>query len=311
MTLAPIALFAYNRPDHLRRTVESLLSNPLVGQSDLYIFSDGAKSAADESSVEAVRTYLHNLTGLPSLHVVERARNAGLARSIIEGVSELCASHGKVVVLEDDLVLAPGYLDFINRGLDRYAHEPRIMQISGYMFPVDRPEELADAFFCRLPTSWGWATWKRAWNCFEIDGQKLLDWLQRSERQREFDINGSYPYTETLAAQAQGRMDVWGVRWYASMFQNDGLCLYPSRSLIANQGMDGSGVHCGVSSAFDVRLSQSVSWSFPDEVKESQLGIHKIESFFRLLQDGARGGVLRRILSRTQRSARNFTKAWR
>src|SRR4029078_13554757 len=120
MTLAPIALFAYNRPDHLRRTVESLLRNPLVGQSDLYVFSDGPKNAADESGVQAVRTYLRKLTGLRSLQVVERARNAGLAQSIIEGVSAPGASHGRVVVLEDDLVPAPAYLDFVNRALDRY-----------------------------------------------------------------------------------------------------------------------------------------------------------------------------------------------
>jgi hypothetical protein len=311
MTLAPIALFAYNRPEHLRRTMESLLQNPLARKTDIYVFSDGAKTAADRPRVERVRAYLHTLKQSHAIQLAEADVNKGLARSIIEGVTKLCNSHGRAVVLEDDLLLAPGCLEFMNRALDRYAQEPRVMQVSGYMFPVDRPEELPEAFFCKLSPSWGWATWKRAWDHFEPDSGKLLSSIERNARQRDFDMNDTYPYTEMLAAQANGRMDVWGVRWYASMFLRDGLCLYPSQSLIVNHGMDGSGVHCGVSNAFDVRLSQRMDWNFPDKLEESKLGLQKIENLFRGLQDRAHPGILKRIARRAQSVARGLRNSVR
>lgn len=279
MSPAPVALFAYNRPDHLIRTLKALQASPLAAASELHVFADGPKQAEDVPAVNQVRDIIERITGFARICRHEQRENLGLSASVINGVTELSRQYGRVIVLEDDLVVAPGFLTFMNRALDRYEGESRVMQVSGYMFPVDRSARLATTFFCRIPTSWGWATWERAWRCLNLDSAALVSLLRDRGQQDGFNVDGAYPYLEHLKLHAEGKMDVWGVRWYASMFISEGLCLYPSRSLVQNIGMDGSGVHCGQSSAFDVELSGQESWPFPDQIQESRAAFESIRSF--------------------------------
>jgi hypothetical protein len=284
MRPAPIALFAYNRPQHLARAVSALQANELACASELHIFSDGPKKIGDVGAVEQVREEASRVTGFARLHVYEQANNMGLAASVISGVTELCKRYGRVIVMEDDLVVAPGFLQFMNQALARYEHDSQVMQISGYMFPVAEMREVGSTFFCRIPTSWGWATWQRAWTRFEQDSGKLLRMLPHPAVRDAFNVDGAYPYFEHLTLHAEGKMDVWGVRWYASMFLSDGLTLYPNRSLVRNTGMDGSGVHCGSSRAFDVELSEDRRWQFPDRIEPSMHGYEAIRTFLLALR---------------------------
>ena len=288
--LAPIVLFVYNRPEHTRRTLAALAANPLAIDSDLIIHADGPKKLEHASSVEDTRVVVRGATGFKSVSLLERDENFGLARSIIAGVTEACEARGRAIVLEDDIVIVPEFLSYMNRALDRYASEERVMQISGYMFPISYPGELPETFFSRLPTSWGWSTWRRAWNSFEPDANSLLDRLKSSDV-ASFDLDGQYPYSQMLKDQSLGVLDVWGVRWYASMFLQGGLCLYPSHSLVSNIGMDGSGEHCGRSDAYDVALAEKAPTEFPVEVRASQIGERKIREFFK----AQRGSFLKRL----------------
>ncbi|MBK9948931.1 MAG: glycosyltransferase [Nitrospira sp.] len=280
MTPAPIALFAYNRPTHLARTLEALRDNPLAHKSRLYIYSDGPKTPRDETAVTQVRQVIKKADGFAAVTIHERTGNIGLARSIIAGVTELSARYGSVIVLEDDLVVAQGFLTFMNQALEHYEHASRVMTVSGYLFPVEHPEHLASTFFFPVPASWGWGTWHRAWKQFEPHAAQLLTGLSTKADQDRFDVDGAYPYFTQLKLQAAGKLDVWGVRWYASMFAAQGLCLYPGQSLVQNIGMDGSGMHCNTSSQFDVRLSKSSAWHFSERIEESPMARDEIRSFF-------------------------------
>ena len=170
MSNAPVALFVYRRPEHTRATVEALLRNPEAAQTDLHVFSDAARAAGDQDAVNQVRRYAREITGMRSTAVVERATNLGLANSIIDGTTRLIREFGRVIVLEDDLVVSPQFLEYMNRALERYQDEDSAMQVSGYMFPVDVVAG-TDAFFMPFTTSWGWATWERAWHHFDPDMQ--------------------------------------------------------------------------------------------------------------------------------------------
>lgn len=241
--LAPIALFAYNRPTHLRRAVESLFANEAAAAADLYIFSDGPGSPAQAPAVADVRRYAGGVSGFRSVTVVERATNLGLANSIIDGTTRLTREFGRVIVLEDDLVVSPRFLEYMNRALERYQDEDSAMQVSGYMFPVDVGAE-ADAFFMPFTTSWGWATWGRAWRHFD-PAMKGFDSLERSRQLRDsFNLGGAYDYFHMLERQRNGSIDSWAIRWYLSVFMQGGLTLYPARTLVRNIGFDGSGTHC-------------------------------------------------------------------
>ena len=298
MTPAPIALFAFNRPEHLARVLSALQKNPLATSSEVHIFSDGPRHGDDAHAVKHVREVARSFPQFGRTCLHEREDNLGLAESVIKGVTELSASHGRVIVLEDDLVVAPGFLTFMNEALRRYEEEPRVMQISGYMFPVERPGKLGSTFFCGVPTSWGWATWDRAWKCLNLDSGKLVGLLHEQTLQNAFNVDGAYPYFEHLRLQAEGKMDVWGVRWYASMFVAGGLCLYPGRSLVQNIGMDGSGVHCGRSTDFEVELSDQDSWRFPDRIEASAKAYESIRSFLLGLRGEKKQRTLVDLVSR-------------
>lgn len=242
MQLAPIALFAYNRPEHVRQTVTALRANPPAAYSDLHIFSDGPSSPGEVATVNEVREYLRTIKGFASVSLYERERNLGLAASVIDGVNRICNASGQVIVVEDDLIVAPCFLGYMNLALNRYRNEPNVMQISGHMFPVDIPVR-DDAFFLPFASSWGWATWQRAWKMFDPLCAGYAQLKSDAKRRHAFNMNGAYDYYSMLEAQRAGRVDSWAIRWNLSVFMNDGLVLYPVKSLVENKGFDGSGTH--------------------------------------------------------------------
>ena len=243
MNNAPILLFVYNRTIHAYRCIESLLKNPLAPESELYIYSDAAKDTSQQDAVTEVRDYIHTIQGFKKITIIERKENWGLARSIIDGVTTLVNQYGKVIVLEDDLVVAPHFLKFMNDALDVYKNEPKVGHIQACDFTQD--ESLPETFLIKWTGSWGWATWDRAWKHFNPNGKELLNELEERKLTYTFDFNGKYGYTRMLRRQIEGKNNSWAIRWNASLFLKDILSLNVGRSLVQNEGFDGSGTNCG------------------------------------------------------------------
>jgi Glycosyl transferase family 2 len=265
-SLAPIAFFAYKRPEHTKRSLESLAKNHGAELSEVFIFCDGAKKSEDNEAVTEVRQIVKSQQWCGQVHIIEREQNIGLANSIIQGVTELCRKYGRVIVLEDDLVLSPFFLEYMNQALDLYEKESKVIQISGYMFPINLISS-SDAIFLPFTTSWGWATWDRAWKYFDpkMSGYDLLSNDRRLKH--KFNLNNSYPYFEMLEQQINGKIDSWAIRWYLSTFLIDGITLYPIQTLVQNTGFDGSGTHCGVASlSIDIKMSQDKILSMPNNI---------------------------------------------
>jgi hypothetical protein len=245
---APIALFAYNRPDHFARVAQALAANREAEVSQLFVFSDAPKRDADSGRVAEVRVLARRLQGFKSVELIEQQTNQGVAKSIINGVTNLVSRFGRVIVLEDDLLPSSNFLAYLNKGLDLYALEKSVASIAAYMFPVE--DSLPPTFFVRGADCWGWATWARSWAEFEPSGAKLLNELREKKMESTFDFNGSYPYVQMLEDQIQGKNDSWAIRWYASAFLRNRLTLYPRWSQIQNIGADGSGVHVGATTVY-------------------------------------------------------------
>src|SRR5258707_5432762 len=203
--LSPIALFAYSRPAHLQRTLEALRQNELAAQSELVVFSDGPRSENDESSVEAVRKCLDQLDGFKSVEIIKQSANLGLAPSIIYGVTEVCRGHGRVIVVEDDLVTSPFFLRYMNESLELYENCLEVISIHGYIYPVN--QSLPETFFIRGADCWGWATWQRGWDMFDPNGTSLLAELQSRSLTQAFDFNGTMGYTEMLRQHIYAAID--------------------------------------------------------------------------------------------------------
>lgn len=257
---APILLFVYNRPVHTQQAVAALLRNELAAASRLYIYSDAAKTDADRELVEETRRYVRQITGFASIDIIERKENWGLARNIIDGVTTQVNRFGRVIVLEDDLIVAPYFLQFMNDALEVYKDEPRIGHIQACDFTND--PSLPDIFLIKFTGSWGWATWDRAWKHFNPDGEALLKEMETRKLTRTFDFNGNYPFTRMLRRQIEGKNNSWAIRWNASLFLKDILSVNVGRSLVQNNGFDGSGTNCGGGN-----LYQSSLWLQPLPVK--------------------------------------------
>ena len=238
---APIALFAYRRPIHLLRTLEALRANPEASQTELFVFCDGAKDASAAAGVDAVRKLLRGELGFAATHIVVRNSNYGLARNITEGVSEVLRCRETVIVVEDDIIVSPLFLRFMNEALNYYRDSPTVGSISGYCYPMTDP--VPETYFVRGADCWGWATWRDRWSVYNPDGVALLRELTARNLCQAFDFDGAMPFVEMLKGQIAGQNDSWAVRWHASCFLRDMLILYPGRALAHNIGQDGSGTH--------------------------------------------------------------------
>jgi len=275
--LAPIALFVYNRPQHTERTLKFLKQNELAADSRLFIFSDGAKSKADEDKVAEVREFIKKVDGFKSVEIIESKTNMGLANAVIAGVSRLTKEYGQVIVFEDDLISSPYTLTYFNEALNRYRDEEKVMHIGAYMYAL-KDNSLPESFFYRAATSWGWATWASAWQNFEPNIDTLLAQFDAKKR-NAFSIENTMNFWKQMKDFKSGKNNSWAIRWYASIFLKGGLTLNPSQSLVNNIGHDGTGVHSGMSDIYNVIINPQPIKEFPTVIEEDQKAYQAIKHF--------------------------------
>ena len=287
---APIALFVYNRPEHTRRTIKFLNQNLLAEQSRLFIFSDASKNQSSQILVEQVREIIKSVDGFLEVQIIERKSNLGLADSIIDGVSRLVKEYGKVIVFEDDLISSSYTLQYFNDALKRYQNEEKVMHIGAYMYALN-DESLPETFFYRAATSWGWATWDRAWINFEPDIDQLISQFN-TEKKHQFSIEGAMNFWKQIEEFKSGKNNSWAIRWYASIFLKGGLTLNPSQSLINNIGHDGTGIHSGLNDIYNVVINPQPIHFFPEKIKEDQQAYLSIKEFLK----NRKGNLWQRIL---------------
>jgi FkbM family methyltransferase len=276
---SPIALFAYRRPTHLQRVLRALSANPEAAQTELFVFSDGAKDGSVANDVDAVRSLLRRESGFAATHIICRDHNFGLARNITEGASEVLRANETVIVVEDDIVVSPFFLRFMNEALQTYRHIPSVGSVSGYCYPV--AETLPETYFIRGSDCWSWATWRDRWAFYNPDSLLLFAELEARKLVHAFDLDGAMRFSQMLKDQAAGKNDSWAVRWHASCYLRNLLTLYPGRALAQNIGLDGSGTHCTVpDTSHDVKLSSSPVTVGGISIRENSQAREAIKRFF-------------------------------
>lgn len=248
MKLAPVVIFAYNRPRHLRATLEALSRAELSDRSEVWVFCDGPKSASAAGAVAAVRSELSEFARQPwfaALHVVESDINLGLAKSIISGVDRVLAASDRVIVLEDDLIVSVDFLRFMNDCLEFYRHDPSVGSVTGFCPLRELPSGFTgDIFRVGRNSSQGWGTWANRWQ--EVDWSARDAGRLAADRglRREFDAAGSDRYARLLR-QLDGRIDSWSIRFGLWQLLTGRSTIYPAVNRISNIGYDGTGVHSG------------------------------------------------------------------
>ena len=260
---APIALFCFNRPSHLKQTIKNLLENRIAKETELFIFSDGPKSneAGELKLVNEVRKYIYTIEGFQSIQVIEEPQNKGLAVSIIEGLSKLFLDYEKLIVLEDDILVSNNFLVFMNDSLNRYEHHETIFSVSGYSFQLEELNAAGDLNLVKRASSWGWGTWRKNWNAVDWEVKEYKTFVSNKVAQKEF-LNAGKDQLAMLYKQQRGLIDSWAIRWTFHHFVHKGYCLVPKYSKVKNIGTDGTGTNFkNATNKFTTELSnKEIEW---------------------------------------------------
>lgn len=274
MRPAPVILFVYRRVEHTKKAVEALLRNELAAETTLYIFADGYKNKEDKEQVLAVREYIHEIEGFYKIVIEESEYNRGLAESVIEGVTSVIENWEKAIIVEDDLVVSPFFLKYMNEALEKYKNYKNVYGITGYVVDIIGADRLPDSFFLPITSSWTWATWKRCWDVFDKDATGYQELINSRIKRWKFDYFGSLWNSQTLLKQMSGEIDSWWIRWAWAVYKNEGVYLTPKRILCKNEGFDGTGVHCGKDTKRESRELKGGPITFFPEIERVKYSIN-------------------------------------
>lgn len=262
MDTAPVILFAYKRPVELQATLRALQANYLASESDLYIFVDAAKRPEDAPKVAQVHQVLNAVSGFRTIHRDYAETNIGCANSIIRGVSHVLTKHPSAIIVEDDLITAPNFLDFMNQSLRHYADRRRVYSVAGYTMPFSRPADYRpDAYFIPRHSPWGWATWADRWQSVDWDMTDYPAFIKDQEQQKAF-MQGGSDLMNMLRNQMEGRADAWDIRFCYNRFKENGLTVYPTVSKVQNIGFGIEATHTNAYNRYKTQLDRGTQRVF-------------------------------------------------
>ena len=287
MALTPIILFIYNRPDHTKQTLEALSNNTLASQSDLFIFADGPKNTASKEQLESIkqtRKVAASENWCKSVTLIESETNKGLARSIIEGVTEIINKYGKAIILEDDIITGKYFLEYMNEALEKYQGNKEVWHVTGWRDPIKHTKK-NKAYFYPTMDCWSWATWADRWQNYKKDAVYYKSIFTDSMK-KAFNIDGADPYMWLqIEENISGKINTWAIFWYATIFLKHGLCIAPTTSLCKNIGFDNSGVHCSENQAQTIETSIDYKiTNFPKRVHINTLEYKRNKNFLRKIK---------------------------
>lgn len=293
MSLSPVIIFVYSRLEHTKKLVTSLNDNKLLKESDVFVFSDSSNNDEIQREVLKVRNFVKSNIFSKNLKIIERKENFGLSKNIISGLNEVFLKYDKAIIIEDDLILSPYFLNYMNDALSIYSDSTEVASISGYMYPIKSEKFSNRYFFLNLVESWGWATWKRAWQEMRLDSKELKEEIIYKNKKKMFSLNNKFDYFQMLEDNILKKNDSWAVRWYASTFLKGMITLFPNKSFVQNIGMDSSGEHCSPTSLYDtnvakeytqLKIQEKVEFSKDRKVLENYFFLNKFRRYNELIK---------------------------
>lgn len=254
---APIIIFAYKRVGHLQKVLDALEKNQEAQESELFIFVDGWKNEEEKRAVEEVRNFLDQYVlekKFKNIFMHKEERNKGLANSVISGVTEVLKIYDKVIVIEDDICVSPGFLSYMNEALNYYENESEIWSVTGYTPPLKYLKKYKkDVYATGRFYSWSWGIWKDRWEKIDWTVVDYEDFIKSEKKQKLFAQAG-VDLPDMLKSQMKGKIDSWAIRCSYGQFCNQAYTIAPRVSLIRNIGHDGTGTHCGANTKYESKV---------------------------------------------------------
>jgi hypothetical protein len=262
MNYAPIVIFTYNRLSELKFTVEALQKNFLAQKSDLFIYSDAGRDENDIQKVQDVRSFIHTISGFKSIKIIERKKNLGLAKSVINGASEILNKYGKIIVLEDDIITSVNFLCYMNSALEVYKIDEKIFSISGHTIALDSLNTWEkDTYIGLRPASWGWATWSDQWEGIDWEVSDYQKFIKNAEAMKQFN-QGGVDLTRMLKHYMRGQNNSWAIRWAYAMYKVQKYTIYPKVTKVENIGFGDEATHCNGVNIYESKMDISKSCEF-------------------------------------------------
>ncbi len=247
--LAPIGISTYSRLDHLKKMIKALQANSLAKESEVFIFSDFPKKG-DEKVVESLRSYLPSIDGFKSVTIVERIENSRIKNNR-GGVQQLVDMYGRCIFMEEDIVTAPGFLEFMNQALNFYQSDPKVLSITGYCWPINTESCDVDCYVLPRFNAWGMGVWKDTYEAVKyITHQEYVDFMRNTQLKKAFIQASGEDVLNLFSSEVTGQIDAYDVKAMFHQYKHNMFTVYPKYSLVQNIGHDSSGLHCGTTDKF-------------------------------------------------------------
>ncbi len=238
MQTTPILVILFNRPDFATKLFQVISE---LKPPKLYVISDGPRTALEAEAVQKSRDIFNVINWVCEVKKNYSDENLGLRNRISGGISWAFENEERLIILEDDCIPHPDFFPFCDELLTKYKDDTRIMTINGCNLNPDLTRNNSETyFFSKYASSWGWATWKRAWNLYDSE----MEGFDNKDVLRNFAYNLPYRYRAAsywylkLEKVKNAQINSWAYRWMFTLWINNGLAVVPKTNLIQNIGYD-------------------------------------------------------------------------
>lgn len=237
----PVAFFIFNRPDLTLRVFERIRD---AKPQKLFIIADGARFPEEENKCKEARNIVQKIDWDCEVLTAFSDVNLGCKLRLSSGLDWVFSKVGEAIILEDDCLPDPTFFKFCSELLEYYRNDERVMMISGDNFCLGNQRTHYSYYFSRYINIWGWATWKRAWQCYDVEMKlwneiKDENWLQDiflDHRTVEY-------WSDNFQKTYDGEIDTWDYQWVLACWINSGYSIVPNYNLVSNIGFGNDSSH--------------------------------------------------------------------
>lgn len=236
-----IAFFFFNRPEPTRRVFEAIRAQQ---PNRLLLIGDGPRPDIEGEAelVDAVREIVSCVDWDCDVESHLSSSNLGCRRRMATGLDWAFDRSEQLIILEDDCLPEPSFFGYCRELLQRYQDNPEVMMVSGDNFQP-APRSPNSYYFSRWAHIWGWASWRRAWEHYDLT---LSRWPERKQCKKawQFDHPDYESHWSAVFDQVHaGKIDTWDFSWQYSIFQQQGLVILPEVNLVSNLGFGVDATH--------------------------------------------------------------------
>jgi hypothetical protein len=239
----PVVLIIFRRPEKTQKILNIIRE---IQPKQLFVIADAPRShkLGEAEKSEKTRAVIETIDWDCQVYKNYSEQNLGSSKRIPTGLNWVFSQVEEAIILEDDCLPEKTFFSFCEELLEHYRHDQRVMTISGNNFQFGRQTTSDSYYFSRYSHSWGWATWRRAWQYFDMNmthwprvkEQQLLNFILEDRRTRQY-------WENIFQGVFDNQIVAWDYRWTFACWLQNALTILPSRNLVSNIGFDEDASH--------------------------------------------------------------------